>query len=136
MIVVPQIAELYILNLLITSVQPWIHLYTNDACLNLTTTPVLFVEATFPGYSPQLAGGWTDAAVLRRCAQTRSDPLVWKCTAETSAQQIWGYWATDGKTGSLLWAERRISAPIIIQHLGDSLECRPQLTLRGQHDPC
>jgi len=112
------------------------HLYCNELSPSDVINRTSFVEATFPGYKPQPAKGWTNAATVEGCTSSSADPILWSCAADTDPQDVWGYFVTMGLTGPLLFWEPRDTGPVRIAAKGDPVELFPRLTCRQDFSPC
>lgn len=136
MIVLPTVGAAFLLDLLIASGKYWLHLYVNPVELGPGTILINFQEASFAGYAPYLITGWTPSQSSADCTFTAADPIVWVVQAAGPAQEVYGYFVTDGETGALCWAENRDAGPIVMMNVGDELEVMPRLTLRTDPTAC
>jgi len=134
MIVTPYIGAMALLDFLTDELGTWIHLYTNDLTPYAGTVLTDFVEASFPGYAPVQVKTWSVAMLQDGRAVTVSDPRTWTLPSAIPAVEVFGYFVTQGKSGALLWVERRTAGPIIMQNAGDQATVIPRLTLRGDPD--
>lgn len=134
-LVIPAVSAPYLLDVLLDGLTPWCHLYVVPVTLTVGTVIGDLVEATWSGYQPQRALGWTTADWEDDRAVTTADPLLWTYGPQPGPAIVYGYYVTDGRTGALLWAESREQGPIALNIAIDQVEVWPRLTLRTCPEP-
>lgn len=107
----------------------WCHLYVNQVTWTVNTVLADIVEASFPGYHPLPVSGWSPAGIEGGVAVTRSDQVVFTCTADTGLQLVVGFFMTRGNPRRLIMGESRAAGPIPIISTGNNVVVLPQLTL-------
>jgi hypothetical protein len=120
-LVLPDVALTYIVDEFIGSIAPYVHLYMTDTPLTRRTTLADFVELDTPSYAAQRAVAWSPSTIRGSLAVTEADPIRWTRGAGGTPRDVYGYYVTDGVSGSLLWCERASTAPIPMRVLGDRL---------------
>lgn len=132
MIVTPKVGEITALNSLISAIDTRFHLYVNDTPLTLDTVLADFVEASFAGYAPIRVTTWIDAAWIVDRVATLADLAVWECSADGPPQTVYGYYVVNGTGTSLLWAERRVGGPVVMQFAGDTYSAEPYYSVQNE----
>lgn len=129
MIVVPTEAGVYCLNRLLDAVTTYVHLFRNDYTPDDTTTLASFVECSFDSYNVQYERYWTNAIAFYDVPTSWGEPLIWTAASTLNMPQtIYGYWITDGASGSLLWCERA-PAPVTLAGAGAQVILQPRIQL-------
>ena len=133
-VIVPDIAELELLDILVLS---WgdtlvLKLYRNDLTPGPATELGDFNDANYSGYAAQEPENWTapvDDGTGR--AISEADTLTFTHNGGGVANNVYGYYVVNAG-GDLLWCERFGTAPLVMASAADSFTLRPKLTLRSQ----
>jgi len=94
------------LDTLLDGLDVWYHLYVNDLIPDRTTSLGDLVEPDWDNYLPQQVKTWTPSLIEDDRATAYADPLEWTRGPGGTADQVYGYFTTNGQTGPLLWVER------------------------------
>lgn len=108
-----------------------IHLFQNNITPAVTDHLAAYTEATFSGYTSVSATGW-GAPTIDGTGHgvTQATPVVFTAFGLiVPPQSIYGYYATDSTNGTLLWAERFDTAPVVIALGGSTITITPSLSL-------
>lgn len=134
MLVVPNEAKLTVLADLLVLYEVYIHLYVYDLPLTATTTLADLTgrEASYPDYAPQLATEWSDPEVVSGIAVSTALPNLFVRGSGSPQQDVFGYFATSGPLGPLLWAERGAAPPYPMRAAGDQLTVIAGAGMKGQ----
>lgn len=132
MIVIPDVAKVDFLDWITDNWDVWIHLYVEDVALDHDTTLDDLTESTAPGYAAQQAVDWTDAEIIARRAQTQANWIKFTRDNGSPSEQVFGYYATFGETGFLLWVERMPDPPWPWASVTDVAWVLPRYTLKGE----
>jgi hypothetical protein len=92
-----------------------------------------FTEADFPGYAAVqlVAANWTLAAVTAHVASSSYPLINWTRNATGAAQNIYGWYLTDGANTKLYACAQITSGPLVIQNNGDAVNVTPTLTTKS-----
>jgi len=134
MIVVPAVAENYLLDELLDRVTPYFHLFTSEMELGEKTVKEDFQEADWPDYKPAKVTTWSPALQVCGRAVSSADKTRWDRGEDGEPREVFGYYVTDGKDGPLLWCEQRSEGPIRMEFPSDFLVILPRITLREDPD--
>lgn len=136
-LLVPNDGEVMFLDL-VTSVDYYLHLFTNDisfvsASAQELFTATSFTEASFTGYSAKtLTGGsWTSASGAPASTTYARQGFV--SSASQPAQVVYGYYLTRVSTGGLAWFEQ-FPTPASISGADEFIEVTPRLTMKDTGD--
>ena len=94
----------------------------------------LAIEATFPGYAPQIVTGWippiqdggTPPGVI-----TQASPVTWTRLLSGPTQNVWGVFFVD-QLGILRWVQVDDNAPVPVTNAGDPYTWVPVFDRRSQ----
>lgn len=132
---IPSASAKSFLDLILSKIPVYIHLFANDVVITEDTVKGDFIEPTWPGYGPMPATGWAPPVWIDDRAFSAADPLRWIYGQSVAYSYCYGYFATNGPTGAMLWAEERPEGPIRLGIPSDTVEVWPRLTLRQDPDP-
>lgn len=134
-VVIPDVAATYQLDELLDGLDTWYHLYAVPAVLGASTTLADLTESAWPGYAPIRVTTWSPALLIDGRAWSSADPALWTRGIGGVGGQVYGYYVTDGQTGSLIWCEARPGGPTPMLTSGDQVLVLPRLTLRQDPAP-
>lgn len=132
MLVVPNVGAITLQQILNDNWGVWIHLYMADVPLDRATVLSDLVELDVPGYAPQAAMGWLDPEIVEGRAQTGADPILFTRESGLPQRDVWGYYATMGMSGPLLWVERALDPPIPFRVSTDNWTVIPRFNGAGR----
>jgi hypothetical protein len=124
-----------LLESLLDDTDTWAHLYVVDTPLGPGTVTGDLHEASWPGYAPQRITTWTPPLPSGAWVYSTADLVLWVYPAGQPPVSVFGYWASDGQHGPLVWAERRAQGPIVLALPTDVALLLPRLTLRQDPAP-
>lgn len=112
MIYFPDVVLPVLLDAELSALDVWIHLAVADWVDDPSLVIGSFTEASYPGYSSQEAVGWSPASLALGVASSQADPLLYTRTGSSTPQDVYGYYATQGSSGDLLWVAHRDAGPV------------------------
>lgn len=118
------IALRYLLGDLATTEELRVKLYKNDVTPDEDSVTGDFTEATFTGYASILLDDWT-----RTDASAVHSMLEFICTADQTAENIYGYYIVRTTSNELIAAKRFTGAPYSISLNGDAVAVTPTIEL-------
>lgn len=107
------------------------HLFQNDYTPIDGSILSNFLEASFDGYAPVDANGWSDPLFVSPRALIQATACNYAKSAGSIGNLIYGYYILD-QAGNLLWAERDPSAPVPMNVDGNVYVIVPRLTIRSE----
>jgi hypothetical protein len=107
----------------------YVHLISATYVLSATMTSASVTEASYPGYTPQAASGWTPATMVGSQAKTSSDPLLFTRSSGAGGDSIYGYWLSDGPTGPMVGASTPLTVPFDMTVAGKEVIVIPRRSL-------
>lgn len=137
MLVLSPIGAAALLDHLTDTADLWVHLYVELHAVTACLGPDDLVEASWPGYAPQLSRTWSPAEVVGHHAQSYADPIVWTRGTGGAPARVYGYYITLGSSGgSLLLAQPADDqAGLVMASSGDSVTVYPSLTIASAYAP-
>jgi hypothetical protein len=106
-----------------------VHLVAAPYDLVATMTAGDLTEASYPGYSPQAASGWTPATMVGALAKTSADPLSFVRSSGSGGDSIYGYWMSDGSSGPIVGVSDPLSPPFDLTTAGQEVIVIPRRSL-------
>jgi hypothetical protein len=106
-----------------------VHLIKAPYVLVATMTAADVVEATYPGYTPQAASGWTPATIVGAAARTSADPLSFVRSSGAGGDSIYGYWMSDSIGGPIVGISDPQSPPLDMTVAGRQIIVIPRRSL-------
>lgn len=116
-----------LLDAIVAGLAPWVHLYVNNPTVTWCLIKADLHEATSGGYAPKLAINFAPAVLVGAVARAVADPLVWTRTDGMPAEQVYGYFITQGEDGDLLWCSLPRTDPFPWGLAGDQITLVPTL---------
>lgn len=90
-------------------------------------TAVTYTEATFAGYAAAtLTGASWNAASAGSIAYSAQQTFTRSTTGTT--ENIYGYYVVQVTSGTLVYAERDVSAPFAVTNNGDTIKITPTIS--------
>jgi hypothetical protein len=132
-VIVPTAAELDLLAAMLAGIgTATMHLFKNPVTITAATVVGDFVEATFPGYSPQPISTWGAPTVDGSGRAVSQGPHVqFNCTYTGPAQTIYGYWI-ESALGRFVWCES-FAAPVTVNYAEETVLVVPYSSLRSEY---
>jgi len=134
-VIIPNAAELVLLDRLLDKVTTWYHLYVTATVLGAGTVIGDFTEADWTDYAPKKVTTWSPAVTLSGRAVSNADQTMWIRGSGGPTRFVFGYYVTDGEDGPLLWCEERVAGSIRMQFSTDTVTVVPRITLREDPVP-
>lgn len=110
------------------SVNPNLHLYSNNLTPNTSSTLGSFTECTFPGYAAIALASFGAPSVSSHVATMSETTRTFTRSSTGTAENVYGYFVTDDTDTVLLWSEKDPNGPFVMQNAGDSYSVLVKLT--------
>lgn len=108
-----------------------LRLFVNDKQPGAGDVATDYSEADFAGYAQLILSGarWR---ILSgdRVAAIFPEQIFVNATRRELAQEVFGYYVTQTKSGILMWAERFSDGPYAVGNEGDQIRVTPRLEIR------
>jgi hypothetical protein len=132
-LVVPSVAEVVLLEILVTMAYEGSHYYLFDGSvtptLGDTSTTYLTHQVTWPGISNPTASGWGSVSIGSDSHAVVAGPsLNWTFSAAAGNQTVGGAFSLNA-AGELLGAELILNGPVVLTATGQVLPYTPQVRL-------
>lgn len=132
MLTIVDTGKLYLLTRKLTTLRTlFIHLYATDTLVANDTTIDDLVEATFPGYLPQLLDSWSPPFLAPQgWARTDHAPVAFQLSDDLVVPaRVYGYYiTTEAGGGVLVAAERDALGPFEMKTAGAAYIVVPRWT--------
>jgi hypothetical protein len=103
-----------------------VHLISSPYTLSPTMTVADLTEASYPGYFPQAASGWSPATMSGPRAVSAADPLSFVRSSGSGGDVIYGYWMSDSISGPILGVSDPLSVPLELLTPGQQIIVIPR----------
>lgn len=105
-----------------------VSLYVNNFSPTYLAELTDYVEASFPGYTPQGASGWSAPTNVGMAARTTASDITWTASATvTPSVEVYGYFVVNSD-GDYIYGERFGNGPFTMTNTGDSITLTPRFS--------
>lgn len=105
-----------------------LHLYKSNTTPTTSSTVGSFTECDFAGYAAQDIDGWAYDTVASHIADMIASAKTFTRSTTGTAQNVYGYFATDQAGTTLYFAELDGAGPRVLTNAGDSYTVTCKMT--------